>query len=168
MERWKPAVGFVGLYECSNRGRIRSVMKKRGTSPNKILKPYKMLNGYLQVSLRRDGKYVKCYVHRLVASAFQGESNLDVNHINGRKHDNRPENLEYVTPRENMIHSREVLGIGRGQRHWNAKLTENDVRQIHRMYADGKLQREIADQFGIQRATVAGILSRRQWGHINL
>lgn len=64
--------------------------------------------GYLQVNLRPnldDRKIVKKYVHRLVAEAFvpkpiTGEK-LEVNHKNEDKSDNRAENLEWVTHKEN-------------------------------------------------------------------
>ena len=72
--------------------------------------------GYVKVTLYKPGKPDKWgnypgkkteSVHRLVAMAFNGPipAKLEVNHKNGVKHDNRPENLEYVTHRENMLHA---------------------------------------------------------------
>ena len=69
-------------------------------------------SGYIQVSLRDDGQHITRYMHRLVADAFLDvgpdlekngwdKTNLYVDHINCNKHDNRVENLEWVTPAEN-------------------------------------------------------------------
>lgn len=70
----------------------------------KCLKPSDNGNGYKHLVLRRDGKSYKRYVHRLVAEAYFGKSDLEVNHKDGDKSNNRPDNLEYVTSSENTIH----------------------------------------------------------------
>jgi len=63
--------------------------------------------GYRAVSLRKDGKTFKKYVHRIVAENFlEGwDESLEVNHKNGDKNDNNLKNLELVTHKENMRHS---------------------------------------------------------------
>ena len=83
MEIWKPVAGFDG-YEVSNLGR-----------------------GYLCVNLWRNGNSRKCKVQRLVAEAFvpNPESKPEVNRINGNKADNRVENPEWATARENTRHA---------------------------------------------------------------
>lgn len=72
----------------------------------RILSPYKMPNGYIQVQLSKNEKREKRYVHRLVATAFlQNERNLsDVNHIDGNKSNNDVENLEWCSHRNNQLH----------------------------------------------------------------
>ena len=108
IETWKAIPGFAD-YEASSFGRVRSVDRYRRTARNqdifhlrkgKILSP--ILNrGYLVVKL---GGPNKAYgVHQAVALAFHGikPDGLVVDHINGVKTDNRPENLEYVTSSEN-------------------------------------------------------------------
>lgn len=64
-------------------------------------------NGYLRVTLSVDGKRRNLFVHHLIAEAFHGPrpDGLQLNHRNGIKTDNRPENLEYVTAKENMQHA---------------------------------------------------------------
>lgn len=55
----------------------------------------------MTVNLSKNGKGNTKRVHRLVANAFLGESNLQIDHIDGNKQNNRLDNLEYVTPKEN-------------------------------------------------------------------
>ena len=113
-EIWKPVVGFENLYEVSNMGRVKSLERTvwsglNGgcyiTIPERILKPRKA-SGYLQVALYKDGKGKWCLVHRLVASAFipNPQGLPEVNHISEDKADNNLENLEWVSPKENVNH----------------------------------------------------------------
>lgn len=99
-EFWKDIEGYEGLYKISNLGNVKSSYK------NKILKPRVKENGYLIVSLYKDKKDKKFYIHRLVASAFI--PNLDkkeyVNHKNFDKRNNTVGNLEWVTRIENFRH----------------------------------------------------------------
>ena len=91
-EYWKPVIGFEGLYEVSNFGRVKSL--KRGKEL--ILTPYTNRCGYLLVQLYKNGKYRK-QVHRLVAEAFlDNPNNLPcVNHKDENPQNNHVENLEY-------------------------------------------------------------------------
>ena len=115
-EIWKPIVGYEGYYEVSNQGKIRSIdryVKGRGDSTwfrkGKERKQCHYTNGYLFVCLSVDGNIKQLSTHRIVAAAFLGKSDLEVNHKNGNKDDNRVENLEYVTRHENQIHSYRIL-----------------------------------------------------------
>lgn len=118
MENWKPVFGYEGLYEVSDRGRVRSVecivqsSSRNGGQrrrPSKILKQNRKRNGYLTVDLCKGGKVRTTLVHRIVATAFclQEEGQSQVNHINMDRQDNRASNLEWCTGLENVHHSRQ-------------------------------------------------------------
>lgn len=98
IEQWKDVVGYDGRYQVSSFGRVKSLAGRE-----KMLRPGIIHNGYLTVSLTTFGKEQRMkLVNRLVLEAFEGYSELDVDHINGIKTDNRLENLRYLTRRNNI------------------------------------------------------------------
>lgn len=103
-EVWKDIPGYEGRYKVSNLGQVKSLLDKNGKSRELIIKLDTVL-GYRQVALYLNGSFKRYKVHRLVLAVFIGESELQVNHINGIKTDNRLCNLEYVTQSENMKHA---------------------------------------------------------------
>lgn len=104
---WKDIKGYEGLYQISNDGHVRRILKNGET------KPVKNKDGlYYTVSLSKNGRYTSFNVHRLVAETFLGmpeDRKMEVNHKDGDKHNNNLSNLEWVTPTENHIHALEVL-----------------------------------------------------------
>ena len=111
IEEWRPIVGYEGLYEVSNLGRVRSLDRyvKCGyeayrLQKGKVLSPTKDTNGYLKVVLNCNGKHKSINVHRLVTEAFlPNPDNLpEVNHKDEDKTNNRVENLEWCTRKYNV------------------------------------------------------------------
>lgn len=101
MEQWKAIPGYEDLYEVSDLGNVRNVKTK------KKLKFQKTKN-YHSLKLSKNGKTNRFYVHQLVAITFLSHfpnKKTNVDHINFIKTDNRLENLQIITPRENKTRS---------------------------------------------------------------
>lgn len=127
-EIWKDILGYEGLYQISNSGRVKSLAREVPSKNSfrhvkeRVLKPGKRKDGYLYIDLSHNSRNKKKYVHRLVAFAFI--ENIDnkpqVNHINGDKSDNRIENLEWATGNENQKHAF-MSGLNKGSKPWIGK-----------------------------------------------
>lgn len=94
-EKWRPVVGYEGLYEVSNLGRVRRI---------RIVEPTKKKHGYMQISLvGKDGVRRSHRLHRIVAMAFipNPEGKPQVNHRDENPENNRAKNLEWATAAEN-------------------------------------------------------------------
>lgn len=99
-EIWKDIKDYEGLYQVSNLGRVKSLYT------NRILNPMKHTKGYLRVRLYKNSVASNQRIHRLVAEAFipNPENKPQVNHIDENKTNNRVDNLEWVTNKENCNH----------------------------------------------------------------
>lgn len=108
MEIWKDVMGYEGIYQVSNMGRIKCLdyrKQKRSCIMKQGLDAY----GYPKIRLSRNGKRTEYKVHRLVAIAFLNNESLlpEVNHKDGLKTNNDATNLEWVTKHDNIKHQRE-------------------------------------------------------------
>ena len=142
-EIWKDIPNYEG-YQVSNLGRVKSLERidARGYRlKEKILKP-KLVRGYYQVCLFKQAIKKKYLVHRLVWSAFNGSipEGLQVNHINEIKSDNRLENLNLMTPKENT---------NWGTR--NARSAKNRSKVVLQFTLDNILVKEYASTHQVER-----------------
>lgn len=109
-EVWKDIPNYEGIYQISNYGNVKSL--KRNTynqygKKDKILKPILQNDDYYAVNLSYKNKVKRLRINRLVADAFiPNPNNYNcVNHIDGNKHNNNVNNLEWCTFKENTQHA---------------------------------------------------------------
>lgn len=125
MKIWKKVTipEFSELYLISNDGDVYSVRS------GKCLKPKKSKKGYYRIGLAKGGKVKNISIHRLVALAFINNplNKPTVNHINEIKSDNRVENLEWATSKEQNMHG---TRIERARKHTNYKERKIDYKQV--------------------------------------
>jgi hypothetical protein len=123
-EIWKDVVGYEGLYQVSNYGRLKS-LTRRCRLPNKkpISVPYERIlvtsitNGYCKKMICKDGKMFNTNIHRLEALAFipNPENKPCIDHIDGNRKNNCLYNLRWCTVKENMNNKITVQRISEGK-----------------------------------------------------
>lgn len=110
-EIWKDVINYEGVYRVSNFGRVKRYFYHSGNGEyvqrHRLIKNILAKNGYFNITLIKNGLKRPIGVHRLVAQAFipNQDNKPQVNHINKDRGDNRIENLEWVTHRENISHA---------------------------------------------------------------
>jgi hypothetical protein len=177
-EEWRSIPGFEGYYEASNLGRIRSCTRvvphaSKGTITKnaQLIKQQIDAKGYCRVLLHKLSHCTYHGIHRLVASAFMGlppTGKDQCNHKDGDKTNNRIENLEWVSARENIQHAFQnglmwvsCSGVGSF-----ARLTIDAVKDIRDLAAEGVAHKAIAEKHGISTHYVSEIKTRRTWTRI--
>ena len=172
IEIWKDVVGYEGIYQVSNLGRVKSLEKKFWSNKNNsfsinkefIRKLSSTRKGYLRVGLMKDLKQKPFLVHRLVAIAFipNLENKPEVNHINGIKNDNRVENLEWVTTKENVIHSfQNGLSVrAKGENSKSSKLNYQKASEIRKSNLKNK---DLSLIYGVSISSIERVKSNQIW-----
>ena len=146
-EEFKDIPGYEGMYQVSNLGRVKSLSREMYngfsyfTSKEKILKNGKDAHNYFNVNLCKNGKAKMFKIHQLVVMVFlghkpDGTNKIVVDHINNIQHDNRLENLQLITNRENS--SKDKIGKGsskytgvlfnKNNKKWKSDITINNVK----------------------------------------
>lgn len=143
---------FDGKYEVCSDGTVWSNVGKRKQMIGKTTRA-----GYRMIVLTINEKKQYPLVHRLVAKAFiPNPNNLpEVNHKNGIKTDNRVENLEWVTRKENHIHCRDNLSPR------YCKIN-SEIASLIRS-EKGLSHREIGLKYGLKHTQVGYILQNKRW-----
>lgn len=176
-EEWRAIEGYED-YDVSNMGRVRS-WRRRGGNRAKAARLLKQIDrtGYRVLFLTNDwGKQQSFLVHRLVCLAFleNPEDKPYVNHRDFDRANNRLGNLEWVTPAENVEHSRlaghcngghAASEKDGGKRHPRAKLTLAQAIEIKELIRGGMTQNDLARKFKVGRSCIASISCGKTWVH---
>lgn len=174
-EEWRPIVGYEGLYEVSNFGRVKRKEKRvysevRNCYINKKeqLCP-QFTDKYKYVNLVVYGlKTKRALLHRIIANAFipNPYNKSEVNHIDGNKLNNSIDNLEWVTRSENTIHAYRNNLIPSGENHPKSKLTNLQVIDIYKRIKNGETCKKISKEFNLTEYTIRDIKFKRRWINI--
>lgn len=159
IEMWKKIDDFN--YEVSNMGHVRTLNLY---NYGKTLIPIKnKKDSYLRVKLCNKGIQKTFLLHRLVALYFipNPDNKKEVNHKYGDKNKNTVNDLEWVTPKENTLHS-----VINGLKPITCKLTELDVKFIKYWLKCGYKQKEIAPHFNVSKVTISDIKRGRSWSYV--
>lgn len=169
-EIWKPVKGYEGLYEVSNLGRVKTIeravpwlsrnrkTKANRTIPSKIRASQINFRGYGRIQLSKGCKNVIFSAHRLVAEAFipNPENKPFINHINCDRNDNRVENLEWCTSKENSQHRMKYGKVLKTQR----KITEDIKLEIISLFKQGYSRYKISAATNNPISTVYNIINK--------
>ena len=161
VEVWKDISGYEDKYQVSNCGNVRSLEyhNAKGLKRTKNLKPATDCKGYLRCALSKNNILRTFKVHRLVAMAFlENPNNLpQVNHKDGNHCNNCVDNLEWVTQKENNIHSYRVLNRTspmKGKMPPNRKIKEEDIRTFYELNQQGMAADRIGIIYGVCGSTI--------------
>lgn len=181
-ERWIGIEGWKDLYEVSNLGRVRSldrtifVRNPHGrmaprTYQGRVLRAAPSKNGYPMVSFTAPGRKAEYrYVHELVASHFLGPRppGLEVCHRTNTRSNCREDNLRWGTRSSNALdrHAHGTMNQARGEVHFYAKLTEDDVKWIRANKGRVTLC-DMAEMFGVHHGSIWMAQARKTWKHVS-
>lgn len=172
-ENWKSHPRYRGIYEISDKGRVRSIKRtvvfsdgRERLYKGQLLKQYEDDFGYKKVTLKENCKDERAHVHKLVAETFIGKrpKKYLIRHLNGNRRDNKPINLRYGSCRENhadmALHGTKLFG----ENHASTSLREKDVAFI--MEQRGKMTgRALAKKFKVSPVTICSIQKGKRWVH---
>lgn len=177
-EQWKEIKGNRETYEISSLGNIRTKDREGARSHHvkgHILTQHDNSNGYLRCDINIDGKTKSHLIHRLVAEKFipNPDNKPFVNHIDGNKHNNSVNNLEWCTRSENERHAWKT-GLKhdiatKGELHGMHKLSKKDaeyIRTNHIRNGGSMKTGELARKFNVNPQTITEIVSERIWRSI--
>lgn len=139
---------------------------------NKVMSNNAIQNGYIVNSLYGKNGYRKDYKrHVLMAKIFLDKPKnfqTQINHKNGNKLDNRADNLEWVTSKQNIQHAwaNNLAQTRKGSKSNFSKLNEEQVLEISKLLEQKVPGKEIAEKFNVDKRTISAIKCRHNWKHL--
>ena len=179
-EEWKDIIGYEGLYQVSNLGRVKSINRvvyyndgRKFNYSSKILKVNINKRNYNNniVHLYKNGIRKAIPVHRLVATSFiVNNDNLpEVNHIDGNRNNNKVENLEWSSRKDNMKHAFDNGLINNiGINHGNNIYAESQIIEVKKLLLLKLPHKQIEEITGVKKGTIEQISRNKQWKHITI
>jgi hypothetical protein len=163
-------------YRFGSDGSVWSEWRRRGavlytrTGEWKRLKCTVGRKGYLRIKIRVGPRQFRpTLVHRLVLEAFAGPcpEGMEPRHYPDRNPANNAiNNLQWGTRSQNFMDKREHGTAWAGERHHNAKITVDDVRDIRKAFASGTTQVSLGKQYGMSQTTISSIVRGKSWAAV--
>lgn len=171
IEIWKDIPSYIGYYQTSDWGRVKSldrIVRNGRFWKGQILKPVKDFNGRLYVNLSKHCVVKRLQISRLILSAFIGScpDNMECLHKNDNCLDNRLKNLYWGTKKHNAEDAIRNGKTQKGVKHHNVKLKESDIFEILKKLKDGKTNSDIAKEYGVRHQQISRIKNGKRWKHI--
>jgi len=169
-ERWKWVRGYKGLYKVSTHGRVKSYQKQKPY----LLKHIINRDGYATVTLYKNGKAKRVFVHMLMLTTFVGPCpvGLRCRHLDDVKLNLVLDNLCWGSMSDNAKDAfrngkRSHIKYSKGDEHYKAKLSWKKIRQARRIWDANKqkfgLCQRLAGRFGVTYNTMAFVLKNQTW-----
>lgn len=165
-ELWKDIEGYEGRYQISSCGLVKSLFFKKP----RLKYIGDNGTGYKNVTLIKNRVTECVYIHRLVAFHFieNPENKSQVNHLNSNRNDNRSENLEWVTPIENIHHGMNYGEINnQGSNSGMSKLSQSDVKEIREQYLISEnlqyLRTYFSKKFNVHEETIRNVYRNKKY-----
>ena len=155
-EVWKDVIGFEGLYKASDKGNVRSVERRDSLGRKcggRMLNPRYDKDGYLRVTLCKNGKQKTRFIHRLVAGAFvpNPDGYSEINHRDENKVNNYANNLEWCTREHNVNHGT-MIERSAQTRSKKVKATNIETNEVITFNSTVEAGRKGYDQGGVTKA----------------
>lgn len=160
-----PIPGYAKMFAQPN-GTIIST--RRGRPRVRTTYPH---NGHRRTTIRTKAGVEPARVHQLIAATFSGPRPSPEHraiHRNGIQTDNRACNVRWALPHEQVAGQIERGTQVRGETHGMRKLTENDVREIRRLAAEGYAEEHLAHLYRCSASNIRSVVKRRTWKHVDI
>ncbi|WP_425602843.1 HNH endonuclease [Hoeflea algicola] len=154
---------------CAPTVHVSSLGRFRNTETGNLLAPRLRKDGYLHLAIRYGGERFHKKAHQYVAAAFLGPKPFEgaqVAHADGTRTNNTPENLRWVTCKENHADREKHGRAPKGARNGRSRLRDSEVLRIRELLSAGLTQNDIADQFNVCASTISHINTRKYWSHL--